>query len=100
MSESPDFESFDDMKASLRFLVMLLDPGTAEIERLGLLEEAEGHNINRFQFYQAVKELKRMELIEDLQPNRTGKRKVYTALTEKGREIASLVVKIRDILES
>jgi len=100
MSQSPNFESFDDMKASMRFLVMLLDPGTAEMERLELLEEAKRHNINRFKFYQAVKELKRLGLIEDMQPNTTGKRKVYTALTEKGREIASLVVKIRDILES
>ena len=79
---------------------MLLNPGTAEMERLELLEEAERYKINRFQFYQTMKELKRMGLIEDMQPNTTGKRKVYTALTEKGREIASLVVKIRDILES
>jgi DNA-binding MarR family transcriptional regulator len=86
------------MKASMRFLVVLLDPGTADMERLEILEEAKHHNINRFQFYQAVKELKRMGFIEDVQPSRTGKRKVFTTLTEEGSKIASLVVKIRDTL--
>jgi len=100
MSESPDFDTFDDMKASMRFLLMLLDPKSKDMERLELLEEAKSHNINRFQFYQAVKELKRMELIEDSQPNRTGKRRVYTILTEKGRKIASLVMKIKDTMDS
>lgn len=87
------------MKASMRFPVLLLDLGTAEIEQLDLLEEAERHNMNRFRSHQAMKELKRIQLIEASQPNRTGKRKAYTALTEKEHKITPLVLKIRDILE-
>jgi len=45
------------MKTSMRSLIMLLDPETTEIERLDLFEEAKLHNINRFQFYLAGKEM-------------------------------------------
>lgn len=47
-----------------------------------------------------MKELKRIGLTEDSQPSGSWKRRVYKVLTEKGHEIASPVVKIRDILES
>jgi len=99
MDDSSDFEALDDTKASLRFLIMLLDPKTSEMERLELLDESEKANINRYQFYQVVKELKRLNLIEDTMSSRRGKKVITTRLTDKGREIANLVLKIKAVLE-
>ena len=98
MDDSSDFDALDDTKASLRFLVMLLDPRTSEMERLELLNESEKENINRYQFYQVVKELKKLKLIEDTMSSRRGRKVITTRLTDKGRKIANLVLKIRSIM--
>jgi len=100
MDDSSDFEALDDTKVSLRFLIMLLDPRTSEMERLELLDASEKENINRYQFYQVVKELKKLKLIEDTMSSRRGKKVITTRLTDKGRKIANLVLKIRSIIEA
>ena len=83
MDDSSDFDALDDTKASLRFLIMLLDPRTYEMERLELLDESEKENINRYQFYQVVKELKKLKFIEDMFSSRRGKKVITTKLTDK-----------------
>lgn len=70
------------------------------MERLELSDEGSKVNINRHQFYQIVKRLQKLKLIEDEMSQRRGKKVIITKLTDKGIKIANLVQKIKDLLES
>ena len=72
MNDDSDFETLDDTRASLRFILMLLDSRTSAMERLELLDEGSKVNINRHQFYQIVKRLQKLKLIEDEMSQRRG----------------------------
>ena len=100
MNYGSDFEILKDTRASLQFLIMLLDPRTSNMERLEPLDKGSKANINRHQFYQIVKRLQKLKPIEDEISQRRGKKVIITKLTDKRIKIANLVLKIKDLLEA
>ena len=99
MEPSEIFQTIDDTKGTLTYILVLAEPETQRMERLELIDTMRSNGINRDKFYRITKTMAGADLIEEVttQPNGRVKR-VKTELTPKGKQVAELVQKIKQTL--
>jgi len=99
MEPSAAFQTIDDIKGTLTYMLVLDEPETQRIERLELIDTMRANGINRDKFYKITKALAAAGLIEEVTTQPNGRVKIVkTELTPKGRQVAELVKKIEQAL--
>lgn len=99
MSQQPDaLKTFDELKASLRFISTLLEEESTGLDRKSLIDHMKTQNVSQNQVYKSIKTLTELGLIKETEAKRGNVKSVYTHLTPKGRQVAQLAHKIKQTL--
>ena len=100
MNHNQALDTIDETKGAIKYILVLSEPETEQMERLQLIEKMKENKISRDKFYKITDALSHLNIIteETTQPDGRIKR-VYTTLTPKGNKIAEHLNQIKAILE-
>jgi len=100
MNHNQAFDTINETKGALKYILILSDPKTGRLERLQLIDKMKENGINRDKFYKITAALNHIDIVAEETTQRNGRiKKVNTALTPRGRKIAEHLDKIKTILE-
>ena len=100
MNRNQAFDTINETKGALKYILILSDPETGRLERLQLIDKMRENGISRDKFYKITTALNHLDIVtvEATQPNGRIK-KVHTTLTPRGKKIAEHLEQIKTILE-
>lgn len=100
MNYNQALDTIDETKGAIKYILVLSDPETEQMERLHLIEKMKENNISRDKFYKITAALSHLNIITEEATQPDGRiKKVHTTLTPKGKRIAQHLNQIKTILE-
>lgn len=100
MNYNQALDTIDETKGAIKYILVLSDPETEQMERLHLIEKMKENNISRDKFYKITAALSHLNIITEEATQPDGRiKKVHTTLTPKGKRIAQHLNQIKAILE-